>query len=403
MASPALDLTLIASGREAFAAFVGDDGTQEVMTQLANEHGWSESRVLNGGVTEAIQVLADVPTPELLVVDLTGADDPLAAIDRLAAVCDENTRVIALGELNDITLYRSLIDQGVEEYLLKPISAPAIEAAVTAAPRQKGSATQEVKNGRQIVVVGARGGVGSSTVAVNLAWLMATDQNLRVAVIDFDLYFGTIALSLDLEPGRGFRDALANPGRIDGLFIERAMVRVSDNFFVLASETSLDQPVDFDPVAAEMLVEHLRQEFDCIVAEVPRGLLTAYPSLLSAADSALVVSDLSLAGMRDTVRLAEFVKNAAPVGALKVVANRAGAVKKGELSKEEFQKTADLKIDCVLPQDLKPAVDSVGAGKPMAAVAGRSKVVSGLRLLSRELSGVEPVASTSPLKRLFKR
>ena len=136
-----------------------------------------------------------------------------------------------------------------------------------------------------IAVIGARGGVGASTIAVNTAWLMAHEQNLRVAVVDLDLYFGTVALSLDLEPGRGFREALENPNRIDGLFIERALVRESDNLFILGAEEALENAFNFDPAAVELLLEKLRCDFDCVIVDFPRAVVTANAYILSAASA----------------------------------------------------------------------------------------------------------------------
>ena len=142
----------------------------------------------------------------------------------LAEVCDEGTQVIALGDINDVELYRSLIGHGVHDYLVKPVSAETVAAALTRAERGP-NGEPAPKIGRLIAVIGARGGVGATTVATNLAWTLAHDHDMRVALVDLDLFFGTCGLALDLELGRGFREALENPARVDSLFIERAMVQ----------------------------------------------------------------------------------------------------------------------------------------------------------------------------------
>ena len=387
-----------------FMAFVLDDATRAALIRVAKEQGWSDGEVLEGGVREAIDALAGVSTPQVLVIDLSNSDDPLNDIGSLAEVCDSGTRVIALGNINDVNLFRNLVTLGVQDYLLKPVTVEALNAIVVKAVEAEEPAAaepEEAKAGRLIAVIGARGGVGASTIAVNTAWLMAHEQKLRVAVVDLDLYFGTVALSLDLEPGRGFREALENPNRIDGLFIERALVRESDNLFILGAEEALENAFSFDPAAVELLLEKLRFDFDCVIVDFPRAVVTANAYILSAASAVAVVSDASLAGMRDTLRLVAFTKKATPAAAVKVIVNRFGAAKKGELSKEDFEHGVGVKIDHVIPQEPGVAAISAGVGKPLAEVGKRSRLVAALRKLSSELSSVEDEPEKTPFWQRF--
>ena len=351
---------------------------------------------------EAIEALAGVSTPHVLVIDISNSNDPLNDIGSLAEVCDAGTRVIALGNINDVNLFRNLVALGVQDYLLKPVTTEALNALVVKAAEEPAAAEpEETRAGRLIAVIGARGGVGASTIAVNTAWLMAHEQKLRVAIVDLDLYFGTVALSLDLEPGRGFREALENPNRIDGLFIERALVRESDNLFILGAEEALENDFNFDPAAIELLLEKLRCDFDCVIVDFPRAVVTANAYILSAASAVAVVSDASLAGMRDTLRLVAFTKRVTPAAAVKVVINRFGAAKKGELSKEDFERGAGLKIDHVIPQEPGVAAISAGVGKPLVEVAKRSRLVTALRKLSSDLSAVEDEPTKAPFWQRF--
>ncbi|MFQ5617805.1 MAG: CpaE family protein [Rhodospirillales bacterium] len=385
-----------------FMAFVLDDSTRATLVRVAENQGWSDGEVLDGGVREAIDSLAGVSTPQVLVIDLSDSSDPLTDIGALAEVCDAGTRVIAVGNINDVNLFRTLVTLGVQDYLLKPVTADALNALLVKAAEEPAMAEpEEARLGRLIAVIGARGGVGASTIAVNTAWLMAHEQKLRVAVVDLDLYFGTVALSLDLEPGRGFREALENPNRIDGLFIERALVRESDNLFILGAEEALENDFSFDPAAVELLLEKLRRDFDCIIVDFPRAVVTANAYILSAASAVAVVSDASLAGMRDTLRLVAFTKRVTPAAAVKVVVNRVGAAKKGELSKEDFEHGAGLKIDHVIPQEAGVAAISAGVGKPLVEVAKRSRLVTALRKLSSELSAVEDEPAKAPFWQRF--
>jgi len=394
------------TGREPFLAVVNDDVTHAALLGVAVDNGWPESQILKGGLDDAVEALSDIVTPQFLIVDLSNYSDPMAGIVALAGVCEPDTRVIALGDVNDISLYRELIDIGVDEYLVKPLSAEILNATIrriveeeTPAPRDDGE-----RLGRLIGFVGARGGVGSTTLAINSAWMMAHEQGLRVALVDLDLYFGTVALALDLEPGRGFREALENPSRIDGLFIERAMARQSDNLFVLAAEERLENSFSFDPAALDTLLETLRNDFDCVVLDLPRFAARTQIKTITGPASIVVVSDATLSGMRDTMRVRKFVKESSPESDLLVVINGVGRDKSAELSVADFESGAELGVDYHIPCDRKSAIKAEGAGKSIAEIAGKSKVTNAIRNLSRRASGTSKVVEKESLfSGLFKR
>jgi len=394
------------SSREPFLAVVSDDITYSALLGVAAKNGWPESQILKGGLDDAVEALSDIVTPQFLIVDLSDSTDPMAGIVALAGVCEPDTRVVALGQLNDINLYRELMDIGVDEYLVKPLTAEAINGAIariiedeTPEPQGEGS---EV--GRLIAFVGARGGVGATTLAANCAWMMAHEQGLRVALVDLDLYFGTLALALDLEPGRGFREALENPSRIDGLFIERAMARQSDNLFVLAAEEGLENSFSFDPAALGTLLATLRQDFDCVVLDIPRFAARTQFKTITAPATTVVVSDATLSGMRDTMRLRKFAADSTHQVDLIVAVNGLGGEKSVELSMADFENGAELSVDHKIPCDRKMAIKAEGAGKTIAEVASKSKITNAMRDLSRHASGRADVAvQESFLSKLFKR
>lgn len=389
--------------REPFAAFVCDDVTAAVVSRAAGERGWDDVPVLEGGITEALSILPTIPTPHLLVIDLSESPDPLEDIHRLALVCDSDTRVVAIGGVNDIGLYRALVEIGVDDYLLKPLTLEDLSAAIARTSETPVAAVpvvSEEREGRLTTVIGARGGAGATSIAVNAAWQIANEQDLRVALVDLDLYFGTVALSLDIEPGRGFGEAISSPNRIDGLFMERAMVRANDNLFVLGSERTLDQVPHLGPEAIDPLLTRLRSDFDCIVVDLPRRTAVTVPGLIAASQSVVLVSDLSLAGMRDTLRLIEFIRSVAPQTSIRLVANRIGQAKRGELAKDEFERHIEREITIAIPDEVKAAEKSATHGKPIAAVAPKGRFATLLRPLSRELSGVATAEKTGLWRRL---
>ena len=175
-------------------------------------------------------------SPDLLIVDLSGIDLPIGAMESLSQVCEPSVTVVAIGDRNDVALYRNLRALGVAEYLFKPLPADQVEAMFGRAMGAAASGQATGRQGKLIAVTGARGGVGTTTVAVNLASYLADIGRRRIALVDLDLHTGTVALHLNLKPGRGLREAIESPDRVDGLFLERAMQPASDRLDVLAAE-----------------------------------------------------------------------------------------------------------------------------------------------------------------------
>jgi pilus assembly protein CpaE len=379
--------------RRSLLAFVTDEHSRAVLAQAAQELRLDDAQIGIGTAAEAVRVLALMTTPQRILIDLSGGADPLSDVGALAEVCDDGTQVIVIGEVNDVDLYRKLIASGVDDYFVKPIALTTATAALRQLDRAFTAASslaeRSQKPGRIVAVIGARGGVGATTVAVNVAWLMAHEINMRTALVDLDLYFGTCALALDMEAGRGFREALESPERIDGLFIERAMARESEHLFVLAAEDDIETSRAVDPAALALLIDHLQRDFHCIVFDLPRFAARTQVALLPKPLSIVLVSDPTIAGMRDTLRLGKALRNSAPAADFFMVLNRCGAVKGGELDRKDFEHDADVTINCMIPFDVKPAAMSAGAGKPLAKVAPRSRAAQSLKQLTQHLSGVE--------------
>jgi pilus assembly protein CpaE len=377
--------------RDAFNAFVCDDETADAVKVVAAELGWAVEKVNKGGLRNAVQTLSVSSSPMVLLVDLSESGDPLNDINALAEVCEPGTIVIAVGTINDVKLYRDLVASGLQDYLLKPLSADAMrETFMHAQVTLQGPKHVEIDASDRprttIAVIGTRGGVGASTVASSLAWLSADSQGRSTALLDLDVQFGTGALSFDLEPGRGLTDALENPSRIDGLFIERAMVRVGDKLAVLSAEAPISQPLITDGSALFQLQEEMRNAFETVIVDLPRTVAVQHPHLLSDVNHVVVVTEQTLASTRDAIRLLGFLKANAPHARVTMVANRVGTNPPPEVARKDFEASIERKIDIVIPLDVKQAVGAAKQGRALAAVAN-GKVGSALHALAVQLAG----------------
>ena len=367
-------------------AYICDEATLEAVSRVV-PGGRRGVEVCEGGIETALRVLNQAQSPDLLILDIADTSSPIEDIKAVRGMIDRATTIIAIGEQNDVSLYRALTGAGVNDYLIKPVTSTDLRRALlTSSNDSKPETVDNTPRGRIAFVVGTRGGVGASTIAVNTAWICANDYDVRTVLVDLDLHFGTAALALDLEPGHGLRDALCNPDRIDGLFVASALVHDGDNLFVLGGEEPIDEPVPLRTDAINFLMTELQQSFEMIVVDLPRNLLTSDPGLLGLAHTIAVVTDLSLAGLRDAVRIRSTVRKAAPEAKLQFVVNRAGLHRRAEMTQADFERNLEDKLSFVVPEDPKAAANAAG-GKPIAEASKGGKASSALHQVAEGLRG----------------
>ena len=371
----------IAGARDPFMGYVCDDLTLDVIRTVCDEMGWPQEKAFKGGLRNAVQSLSISASPQILLVDLSESGDPIGDINGLAEVCEPGTVVIAMGQVNDVRLYRDLMMSGLQDYLLKPISPDSLRDAIAHAqmilnaPKHDGDSKDHPH--MSMAIIGTRGGVGASTIATSVAWLLSQQQGQLTGLLDLDVHFGTGALSLDLEPGRGLTDAIDNPSRIDGLFIERAMIKANDKLSILSAEAPINSPILTDGTAFFQLQEEFRAAFENTVIDLPRSMLIAYPHLLQDVNVAVVTCELTLASARDAIRMLAWLKSNAPQCQTLVVANKvqSGGV---EISRKDFESSIERKIDLMIPYDAKATAQAAKLGKPLVESVRSSKVSAGI-------------------------
>ncbi len=382
--------------RDPFNAYVCDDDTLELIRVAAGDMGWPIEKCNKGGLRNAVQSLSVSASPNILFVDMSESGDPINDINALAEVCEPGTVVIAAGQVNDVRLYRDLLSSGIQDYLLKPLSLDQVRESLTMAQAMlsapKHADMHDDKPHHMMAVVGVRGGVGASMVSTSLAWAISEQADRQTALLDLDVHFGTGALTLDLEPGRGLIDAIDNPSRIDGLFIERAMVRASDKLSLLSAEAPIHQPVMTDGSAFFQLEEELRNAFEMTIVDIPRQVLIPFPHLVSEVGTIMLVSDVTLASARDTIRLLSWFKQNVPGARVILVANKFQSAV-GELSRKEFESSIERQIDVTIPFDPKLVSQAAKLGKSYAEICKGTKAAGvWTNLMRLVLDGADDVA-----------
>lgn len=384
--------------RDPFSAYICDDLSLDVVRSVCDDMGWAQEKANKGGLRNAVQSLSVAASPQILLIDLSESGDPINDINSLAEVCEPGTLVIAMGQVNDVRLYRDLMMSGLHDYLLKPISPDVLRDAIShaqvaiSAPRQDDATTD--KQHVSVAVIGTRGGVGASTIASSLAWLYSERMGQLTGFLDLDIHFGTGALGLDLEPGRGLMDAIDNPSRIDGLFIERAMIKGNEKLSILSAEAPIGSPILSDGSAFYQLQEEFKAAFENTVIDLPRSMLIAYPHLLNDVNMVVIVCEMTLASARDAIRLLAWFRSNAPQCKTLVVVNKSHAAAT-EVTRKDFETSIERALDLVLPFDSKATIQAARTGKPVVEGAKSSKVSAGIVSLVDMINDATTVENTT--------
>jgi pilus assembly protein CpaE len=372
-------------GRAPLQAFVADAETERVLRECLAQLAFADPAIARGGIAKAIQTLAAERSPNILIVDITGIDLPISQVHALAEVCEPGVTVIAIGNRNEIGLYRDLLRAGVTEYIVKPLNAQLLSRALSARAGPGAAGTIHQKLGSMVAVIGARGGVGTTTLAVNLAWHLAHRQTRRVALVDLDLQNGDCALALNIKPTPGLREALVNPARIDSTLLERVMTPVGDRLFVLSSEEPLRDNIQFTAEAVETLVSALREQFHYLILDAPRIPAPPYQRALDLADFRIVVGDQTLRSVRDMTRLRSALGEGDSNHRTLFVVNRHGEGGRRAVTLKEMRNVLDLRPSGVIP--FQPSLFMSAASNARLAATKRGKFADAIAALVLELAG----------------
>ena len=386
--SPIEKLGKVQAGRVPLLAFVADAESEKVLNECVPNLTAGVGIIRRGTIVHAIKHLSAQRSPDILIIDLSGIDNAVSQLHSLAEVCEPGVTVIAVGDRNDVSLYRNVLHAGVSDYIFKPLTPQLLANALTARAHTGDAAPVAKKLGTMAAFIGARGGVGTTTLAVNLAWYLANRQSRRVALVDLDVQNGDCALALNLTATAGLRDALANPQRVDNTLLERVMIPHGERLFVLSSEEPLRDEVHFTADAVETLLSALREQFHHVIVDVPRTPSPAYRRALDMAGLRIIVADQTVRSMRDTVRLRTVLGEGDVRHRNLVVVNRHGEGGRRGVGLKEMQNVLELQPKAVIP--FHPTLFIAAASDAVVAVERRGKFNDAIAALGLELSGRPP-------------
>ncbi|MFN3658759.1 MAG: CpaE family protein [Pseudolabrys sp.] len=347
--------------------------------------GKAHIKIQMGGIVAAVEAYRSAPTPNVILIEVESrSDDILHGLDELAEVCDAGTRVVVVGRVNDVTLYRELTRRGVSDYLIGPVGTIDIVRSVCGLF----SSPDAKPVGRIIAVVGAKGGVGASTVAHNIAWAIGGDLALDSVVTDLDLAFGTAGLDYNQDPPQGIADAVFSPDRIDTAFMDRLLSKCTDHLSLLAAPATLDRVYDFGAESFDAILDALRSSIPCVVLDVPHQWSGWTRRLLTNADEILVVAAPDLANLRNAKNIVDLMRTARPNDRHPYYClNQVGVPKRPEITPADFAKALEDEPLAVIPFDPQLFGTAANNGQMIAEVSSSHKTADMFRQLAQVLTG----------------
>ncbi|MBN7775487.1 AAA family ATPase [Nitratireductor aquimarinus] len=342
-------------------------------------------KVHMGGVATAVEFYQTAATPNLVIVESSAEPrEMLASLEQLAEVCDPSTKVIIVGHYNDVWLYRELMRAGISEYVVAPISMADIVSVIanifvdpTAEPL-----------GHSIAFVGAKGGVGSSTIAHNVAWAISNLFENEVVVADLDLPFGTANINFDQDPPQGIAEAVFSPERIDEVYLDRLLSQCAERLSLLAAPSTLDRVYDFDPEAFAQIIDTTQRTAPVLILDVPHVWNGWTRTTLAQADEVVITATPDLANLRNTKNLIDTLKQLRPNDKPPVLLlNQAGIPKRPEISPEDFAEPLGVTPAATIMFEPQLFGNAANNGRMLGEMDAKSPIVETINELAHVLTG----------------
>ena len=385
--------------------FCVDAETAEMAGQAAADRRMERATVVTrmGGLAAAVEAYRNEATPSLVMVESADpAAQLLGLLDKLAEVCDPGTKVVVIGQANDIALYRELMRRGVSEYIVPPLN-PLLLVRTAASLYADPSAPFV---GRQIAFCGAKGGAGASTIAHNIAYSITERLLTGAVLVDLDLPFGTAGLDFNQDPIQGVVDALSQPDRLDPVLMDRMMVRCTDRLSLFAAPATLEADYDISTEAFEEVTQKIRSAAPFVVLDLPHAWTPWKRKILLSSDDLVIVATPDLASLRNAKNMIDLVRRARPNDAPpRLVLNQVGVPGRPEIPVKDFGEALGLTPALCLPFDPKLFGQAANNGQMIAEVGPKSRSAEGLDHLAQQIARREPpqVQKASLLSSLFKK
>jgi len=368
-------------------AFCESETLQQVMERCGNDRRMSKVslRITSGGIAAAANMFQTTPTPNLIILETkAAAANLLSELAPLASVCDPSTKVVIVGYYNDIALYRELIRNGISEYMVQPVSMPDVMMAMA----QIFVDPDAEPLGRSVAFIGAKGGVGASTIAHNCAFGISSLFSTETILADLDLPYGTANIDFDQDPTQGIAEAVYAPDRLDEVFLDRLLTKCSEHLSMLAAPSILDRAYDFDGHAFQPVLDVLQRSAPVTVLDVPHAWSEWTRSVLGSADEVVICAAPDLANLRNTKNMLDALRKLRPNDkAPHLVLNQVGMPKRPEITPSDFCEPLETDPIAIIPFDINLFGNAANSGRMISEMDPKSPTAETFSQLSHIVTG----------------
>ena len=373
--------------RISIQAFCETDGIANPIERAGEDRRMSKAhlKIHMGGIATAIEFYQTAPTPNLIILE--SRSEPrqlLEGLRQLSEFCDPTTKVVVIGHYNDVALYRELIRSGISEYVVAPVSMADIVSVISTIFVDP----ESDPIGRSIAFIGAKGGVGSSTIAHNVAWTMSNAFSSEVIVADLDLAFGTANINFDQDPAQGIAEAVFSPERIDEVYLDRLLAQCAEKLSLLAAPSTLDRVYDFDVDAFANIIDTAQRSAPLLVLDMPHVWTAWSKNSLMQADEIVITAMPELANLRNAKNLVDMLKKLRPNDSPpKLIINQAGVPKRAEISISDFTEPLGVTPLAVIPFDPLLFGNSANNGRMLGEMDAKHPTVQAINEIAHVLTG----------------
>ncbi|MBP1851753.1 AAA family ATPase [Rhizobium halophytocola] len=368
-------------------AFCISDNVQRMMEKCGVDRRMAKVslRITSGTIEAAANMFANAPTPNLIILETeTEPRALMAELEPLASVCDPSTRVILIGRYNDITLYRDLMRHGISEYMVAPVTMAEILGAISTIFVDPDAEPI----GRTIAFIGAKGGVGSSTIAHNCAFSVSSLFATETILADLDLPYGTANIDFDQDPAQGIAEAIFSPDRLDEVFLDRLLSNCAQNLSLLAAPSLLDRPYDFEPTAFLPVIEVLQRSVPVSVLDVPHGWSDWTRKVLAEVDEVVISCVPDLANLRNAKNMLDALKKLRPNDkAPHIILNQVGMPKRPEIAPADFCEPLEIEPVAIIPFDIQLFGNAANSGRMISEMDAKSPTSETFAQLAHLITG----------------
>jgi pilus assembly protein CpaE len=373
--------------RISIQAFCETEGVAQPIERAGEDRRMARAhlKVHMGGAATAIELYKTAPTPNLIMLESRKEPrEMLQALNELAEYCDQNTKVVVIGHYNDVGLYRELIRSGISEYVVAPISMADVVSVISTIFVDP----ESDPIGRSIAFIGAKGGVGSSTIAHNIAWSMSSLFKSEVVVADLDLAFGTANINFDQDPAQGIAEAVFSPERIDDVYLDRLLAQCSEHLSLLAAPSTLERVYDFEQDAFSQIIETAQRSAPLLVLDMPHVWTGWSKATLTKADEVVITATPELANLRNTKNIVDMLKRLRPNDPPpKLIINQAGVPKRPEIKPADFSEPLGITPMAVIPFEALLFGNASNNGRMLGEMDAAHPVVAIMNEIAHVLTG----------------